>query len=118
MDDFVLREPRVLAHSSDIRWSIVFVGWSPSIDEFTDGVARSASAIETVDVVFNQLDACPQAHLHRLKLFEHLIFLDWPLTLPVAPLNDVQGVVIPNSSWFTHRLGKYCVNIIESSGYV
>ena len=105
MDDFVLREPRVLAHSSYICRRIVLVGWSPSINEFADGVTWSATAIEPIDMILDEFDACPESHLHRLKFFEHLIFLDWPLALPIAPLNDVQGVVISDTSSFTHSLG-------------
>lgn len=105
MDNFVLREPSVLAHGSDVCRGIVLVGWCPSINEFADGVTRSASAIEPIDMILDKLDTCPQAHLHRLKFFEHLVFLDWPLALPIASLNDVQGIVIPNASCFTHSLG-------------
>jgi hypothetical protein len=28
--------------------------------------------------------------------------LDWPLSLPIAPLHDIQGIVISDTSCFTH----------------
>ena len=118
MNDFVLREPRVLAHSGDICWSIVFDRWSPRIDQFANSVTWPASAIEPIDMILDEFDACPKSHLHRFEFFESLILLDWPFTLPITPLYDVQGVVVSDSSWLAHRLGKYLVNMIESSGYV
>ena len=102
MDNLVLRESRVLAHGGYVCRRIVLVGRRPRINQLSDGVTWPASAIEPIYMILDEFDACPESHLHRLKFFEHLIFLDWPLTLPIAPLNDVQGIVISDTSRYTH----------------
>lgn len=75
------------------------MGRSPPFDNGIDGVNLRGQAIKASDIITQEFEASPDAILHRLELFKPTVSLRVSLPLPVLPLDDVQGVVVSDSTW-------------------
>jgi hypothetical protein len=102
MDDRVGAYASMLADNIDVGHRIIFRRWSPSENQFPDRVAWATAQRSTIDRAPDQLQGCTDAILHRYELLKGGIGLIRPLSHPVVTFDDVQRVVVPDTSHLFH----------------
>lgn len=84
------------AYGFDVCFCVVFVGWSPSVDDASDAID-----FVFVNVSPQGYKCCSESERQRLELDELRVSLEVTLTLPLRKrvASNVERVVVANSSW-------------------